>query len=62
MREMAEKIEVNISTIQRHLIDLSFCYQITTYEGDTQYVIDADTCISCGSCAAGCPVEAISEE
>lgn len=27
MREMAEKIEVNISTIQRHLIDLSFCYQ-----------------------------------
>lgn len=33
MREMAEKIEVNISTIQRHLIDLSFCYQITTYEG-----------------------------
>lgn len=33
MREMAEKIEVNISTIQRLLIDLSFCYQITTYEG-----------------------------
>ena len=24
--------------------------------------IDADTCISCGTCAAGCPVEVISEE
>ena len=25
------------------------------------YVINADECISCGACAEGCPVEAISE-
>lgn len=25
------------------------------------YKIDADTCISCGACAADCPVDAISE-
>ena len=25
------------------------------------YKINADTCISCGACAAECPVEAISE-
>lgn len=25
------------------------------------YKIDADTCISCGACAAECPVDAISE-
>lgn len=25
------------------------------------YKIDADTCISCGACAADCPVSAISE-
>jgi ferredoxin len=25
------------------------------------YKIDADTCISCGACAAECPVSAISE-
>jgi NAD-dependent dihydropyrimidine dehydrogenase PreA subunit len=25
------------------------------------YVISADTCISCGACAADCPVEAISD-
>lgn len=25
------------------------------------YKIDADTCISCGACAGGCPVDAISE-
>ena len=34
---------------------------ISCVEGDTQYVIDADKCIDCGACAAGCPVEAISE-
>ena len=25
------------------------------------YKINADTCISCGACASGCPVEAISQ-
>ena len=30
-------------------------------EGDGQYVIDADTCIDCGTCAATCPTGAISE-
>ena len=29
-------------------------------EGDI-YVIDPDTCISCGTCAESCPNEAISE-
>jgi len=26
------------------------------------YVIDADVCVSCGSCAEACPTEAIVEE
>ncbi len=30
-------------------------------EGDSKYVIDADSCIECGACADGCPVEAITE-
>ena len=25
------------------------------------YVVDSSACISCGACAAGCPVNAISE-
>ena len=29
-------------------------------QGDAAYVIDEDACIDCGSCAAVCPVEAIS--
>ena len=33
-----------------------------TPAGDTQYVIDADTCISCGACASTCPVSAPVEE
>ena len=31
-------------------------------EGDETYVIDADVCVSCGTCADNCPVEAIVEE
>jgi Fe-S-cluster-containing hydrogenase component 2 len=31
-------------------------------QGDTQYEIDADTCISCGSCAGAYPMGAIEEE
>ncbi len=26
------------------------------------YVIKKDTCIACGACASGCPVDAISEK
>ena len=31
-------------------------------EGDGKYVIDADTCVECGTCAGVCPTEAIVEE
>ena len=31
-------------------------------EGDGKYVIDADTCMDCGSCAGVCPAGAISQE
>ncbi|MBQ0099437.1 MAG: 4Fe-4S binding protein, partial [Firmicutes bacterium] len=31
-------------------------------QGDTQYNIAPEQCLSCGACAAGCPVEAIAEE
>ena len=34
-----------------------FFQEVTTMA----YKIDADTCISCGACAAECPVSAISE-
>ena len=30
-------------------------------EGDGKYVIDADQCVDCGTCAAECPNDAISE-
>ena len=30
-------------------------------EGDDKYVIDADTCVDCGTCAGVCPTEAIVE-
>ena len=28
-------------------------------EGDSKYEINADVCVECGACAAGCPVGAI---
>ena len=31
-------------------------------EGEDKYVIDADQCVDCGTCAAECPNDAISEE
>jgi NAD-dependent dihydropyrimidine dehydrogenase PreA subunit len=31
-------------------------------EGNEHYIIDPETCISCGTCAGECPVSAISEE
>ena len=30
-------------------------------QGDSQYVIDAGSCIDCGSCADTCPTGAISQ-
>lgn len=29
-------------------------------EGDSKFVIDAETCTDCGACVDACPVEAIS--
>ena len=29
---------------------------------DNKYVIDADTCIDCGACEAGCPAGVIAAE
>ena len=31
-------------------------------EGESKYVIDAETCIDCGACVEVCPVDAISAE
>ena len=35
----------------------SRCY----FSGDDHYVIDADSCMDCGTCADACPTGAISE-
>lgn len=32
------------------------------HEGEDQYFIDPDVCISCGACESVCPVAAIEEE
>ena len=46
-----------------NLDDLKRKYEIEFVAGDYEYEyeIDADKCCDCGACAAGCPVDAISE-
>ena len=31
-------------------------------QGDTQYEIDPNTCVDCGTCAGACPTDAIAAE
>ena len=37
------------------------CARFLRFRGRQQYVIDADACLDCGTCAGECPVSAISE-
>ena len=62
--------DLRTGTVSAHLIYMNdgvrlcaeacACSCIT--EGDGKYIIDAEACISCGSCAGACPVDAPVED
>ena len=45
-----------------HMFCAAECPVDAISQGDTQFVIDADTCIDCGNCANVCPVGAPVQE